>query len=83
METTSHRPWETTSPMFHQPHTTQTLPSISTLTSKLPPQSNERAPADLSINPPQRDSGTWMSGSACELDSVPFNIYLTDHDPAQ
>ncbi|RMZ76111.1 hypothetical protein DV738_g5079, partial [Chaetothyriales sp. CBS 135597] len=61
METTSHRPWETTSQ--HVQHQTQTLPSISTLTSKLP-LPPERGASDLTTNPPQRDSGSWMSNTA-------------------
>jgi len=57
METTSHRPWENGTSQ------SQTLPSISTLTSKLPPP-GERQHPDLSINPPQRDSGAWMSNNS-------------------
>ena len=69
----SHRPWEPMAPASQQ----QTLPSISTLTSKLPPPV-DRAHPDLSINPPQRDSGAWMSNnnSACELERDAAEVVL-------
>jgi hypothetical protein len=60
METASRRPWENGTSQA------QTLPSISTLTSKLPPP-GERQHPDLSINPPQRDSGTWMSNNSASM----------------
>ncbi|KIV95479.1 hypothetical protein PV10_03132 [Exophiala mesophila] len=76
--TTSHRPWEATSPTA-LPQTTQTLPSIASLTSKLPPQPADRNRLDLSIPPPpQRDSGSWMpsgtlSGSSAQSgNSMPY-----------
>ncbi|KAL2444742.1 Basic helix-loop-helix transcription factor devR [Exophiala dermatitidis] len=77
METTSRRPWETQLPPS-LPQTTQTLPSIASLTSKLPAPLPERAPSDLSINPPQRDSGSWMTpgtlsgSSAHSTNSMPY-----------
>ncbi|KIX01369.1 uncharacterized protein Z518_09094 [Rhinocladiella mackenziei CBS 650.93] len=77
METTSHRPWETNPPPS-LPQTTQTLPSIASLTAKLPAQPIDRAPSDLSIHPPQRDSGSWMTpgalsgSSAHSANSMPY-----------
>jgi len=68
MDATSHRPWET-NPSPTIPQTTQTLPSIASLTAKLPQQPHERGPTDLSIIPPQRDSGGWMPSNTCEYHS--------------
>lgn len=64
MATTSRRPWEHGTPNAQA----QTLPSISTLTSKLPPP-GERQHPDLTINPPQRDSGAWMSNNGASKTS--------------
>ncbi len=82
METTSHRPWES-NPHPVLPQTTQTLPPIASLTSKLPMQPGGRAHADLSIHPPQRDSGSWMTpGTRRSHLSPPTCTYtLTDSNP--
>ncbi|EXJ77930.1 hypothetical protein A1O3_09089 [Capronia epimyces CBS 606.96] len=73
METTSRRPWETNLPPS-LPQTTQTLPSIASLTSKLPAPLADRGQSDLSIHPPQRDSGSWMTpgSSAHSTNSMPY-----------
>jgi hypothetical protein len=79
MDTTSHRPWETTSATSLPRPGTQTLPSISALTSKIPPPpSAERGSVDLSINPPPRDSGAWMSNNACTCSNATFSPTSTN-----
>ncbi|KIW41811.1 hypothetical protein, variant 1 [Exophiala oligosperma] len=82
METTSHRPWET-NPTHSIPQTTQTLPSIASLTSKLPVQPIDRPSPDLSILPPQRDSGSWMTpGTRSSVNSANSMPYLNSaHSP--
>ncbi|KIW92429.1 uncharacterized protein Z519_07413 [Cladophialophora bantiana CBS 173.52] len=78
METTSHRPWESNPP----PSLPQTLPSIASLTSKLPAQPLDRAPSDLSIHPPQRDSGSWMTPGTLSGSSTNSMPYLNSaHSP--